>query len=46
MPGRVIAFQNNSDMHINNIKQLINSTISLIVNLDNNGYAKGSLFLD
>jgi hypothetical protein len=33
-------------MHINNIKQLINEPISLIVNLDDNGYAKGSLFLD
>lgn len=46
MPGKIISFQNNSDAKINNVKQLVNSPISLIVNLDNNGFAKGSLFLD
>jgi len=28
------------------VHDLINSSISLLVNLDQNGYAKGSLFLD
>jgi hypothetical protein len=46
MPGRVIAFQNNSDESITSVHQLINSPISLVVNLDNNDFAKGSLFLD
>jgi hypothetical protein len=33
-------------MHITNMKQLINAPLSLVVNLDDNGFAKGSLFLD
>ena len=46
MPGRIIPFQNNSDTSINNTQQLINAAISLFINPDENGYAKGSLFLD
>jgi hypothetical protein len=41
MPGKVIAFQNNSDGSINNIHQLINGSITLLVNPDNNEFAQG-----
>ena len=46
MPGKVIPFQNNSDTSINNTQQLINAPITLLINADKNGFAKGSLFLD
>ena len=46
MPGKIIPFQNNSDASINNTAQLINAPITLVVNPDDNGFAKGTLFLD
>lgn len=46
MPGKIIPFQNNSDMSVNSIHQLINRPISLLINRDDAGLAKGSLFLD
>lgn len=46
MPGKIIAFQNNSDGSIMNIHQLVNAPITILVNPDDNDYAEGSLFLD
>jgi hypothetical protein len=46
MPGKILPFQDNSARTISNMKQLVNAPITLLVNLDNTGQAKGSLFLD
>ena len=46
MPGKIISFQNNSDASINNIHQLINGSITVLVNPDDNDFAQGSIFLD
>lgn len=46
MPGKIIAFQNNSDGSIMNIHQLINGSITLLVNPDNENFGQGTLFLD
>lgn len=46
MPGKIITFQNNSDGSINNIHQLINGSITVLVNPDDNDFAQGSIFLD
>lgn len=39
MPGKIISFQNNSDASIKNIHQLINGSITLLVNPDDNDFA-------
>lgn len=46
MPGKLVAFQNNSQGTYQRVQDLINASVSLIVNTDTNGYATGSLFLD
>lgn len=46
MPGKIISFQNNSDGSINNIRQLVNRSITILVNPDDNDFAQGNIFLD
>ena len=45
-PGALIPFQNNTAMKFMTTADVLNASISLIANRDQNGYASGSLFLD